>query len=124
VFSQPVFHGVEMAFTDHVPGCARLPPLLLRLLLRSLYVAATTAVAIYMPFFTTLTGLVGALVFWPAAVYYPLRLYCKVYTVRRPVRLLMLAMNIAAAITSALAVAGAAWNIRQDVSKFTLRPGG
>jgi proton-coupled amino acid transporter len=118
VFSQPVFHGVEMAVTDHVRGAQRLPPLALRLVLRSLYVVLTTSVAIFMPFFSDIIGLVGALVFWPAAVYYPIRLYCKLYTPSRRVRLLMHAMNGVAATTSLLAVVGASWNIKQHVSHF------
>jgi proton-coupled amino acid transporter len=119
VFSQPVFHGLEMAATDHVPGASRVPTLALRLVTRSLYVCFTTTVAVLMPFFTDIIGLVGALVFWPAAVYYPVRLYCKLYRPRRTVFVLMQVMNVVAAVTSLLAVIGASWNIKQHVSHFT-----
>lgn len=108
-----------MAVTEHVPGAKRAPTLLLRLVLRSLYVAFTTSVAVLMPFFTDIIGLVGALVFWPAAVYYPVRLYCKLYKPRRGVVLLMQVMNVVAAVTSLLAVVGASWNIKQHASSFT-----
>jgi hypothetical protein len=127
VFSQPVFHGLEMAVTDHVPGAGRAPRWLLRTVVRSLYVGFTTVVAVLMPFFTDIIGLVGALVFWPAAVYYPVRLYCKLYRPSRRVWGLMQAMNAVAAVTSALAVVGACWNIAQHVEHFTfgwLKPGG
>lgn len=119
VFSQPVFHGLEMAVTDHVPGASRAPTLVLRIVLRSLYVCFTTTVAVLMPFFTDIIGLVGALVFWPAAVYYPVKLYCKLYKPRRSVLVLMQIMNVVAAVTSLLAVIGASWNIKQHVSHFT-----
>jgi proton-coupled amino acid transporter len=119
VFSQPVFHALETALIDHAPGVKRLPTLLLRVIVRSLYVCFTTSVAVVMPFFTDIIGLVGALVFWPAAVYYPVRLYCKLYKPRRNVLLLMQIMNVVAAVTSLLAVIGASWNIKQHVSHFT-----
>ncbi|KAF8062023.1 AAP2 [Scenedesmus sp. PABB004] len=121
VFSQPVFHGLEAAFTDHAPRrCAALPPRALRLAGRSAYVALTTGVAVVMPFFTDIIGLVGALVFWPAAVFYPVKLYSAVYRPGRRARAAMAAMNAAAAVTSVLAVVGASWNIRQHVGAFTL----
>lgn len=87
--------------------------------MRTMYVCFTTTVAVLMPFFTDIIGLVGALVFWPAAVYYPIRLYCKLYRPRKLVILLMQVMNVVAAVTSVLAVVGASWNIKQHISKFT-----
>lgn len=119
VFSQPVFHGLEQFLTEHVPGANRIPPLLLRIVCRSLYVCMTTTVAIVMPFFTDIIGLVGALVFWPAAVYFPVTMYMKLYRPRKKVRLLMQVMNVIAAVTSLLAVVGASWNIKQHVQEFT-----
>ena len=119
VFSQPVFHALEQAFTDHMPGASKVPTLLLRIVVRSLYVCFTTTVAVLMPFFTDIIGLVGALVFWPAAVYYPVRLYCKLYKPRKGVWVLMQVMNVIAAATSVLAVVGASWNIKQHASSFT-----
>jgi hypothetical protein len=59
VFSQPVFHGIEQALTDHVPGVRRLPAWGLRIIVRTLYVAFTTTVAAVMPFFTDIIGLVS-----------------------------------------------------------------
>jgi hypothetical protein len=58
VFSQPVFHGIEQALTDHVPGVRRLPAWSLRIIVRTLYVCFTTTVAAVMPFFTDIIGLV------------------------------------------------------------------
>lgn len=99
---------------------AALAPLPMRLLLRSGYVVFTTAIAIVMPFFTDIIGLVGALVFWPAAVLYPTRLYIAVHRPRRAVRGAMLAMNVAAAVTSLLAVVGSCWNIQQHLGSFSI----
>uniref|UniRef100_A0A383V4H3 Amino acid transporter transmembrane domain-containing protein n=1 Tax=Tetradesmus obliquus TaxID=3088 RepID=A0A383V4H3_TETOB len=119
VFSQPVFHGTEQALTEHVPGVRRLPAWGLRIIVRSCYVVFTTTVAAVMPFFTDIIGLVGALVFWPAAVYYPVTMYKKLYNPRKPVRDLMFAMNVAAALTSAVAVVGASYNIATHVQNYT-----
>eukprot|EP00878_Enallax_costatus_P023655 GHUV01025173.1.p1 GENE.GHUV01025173.1~~GHUV01025173.1.p1 ORF type:complete len:226 (-),score=42.89 GHUV01025173.1:895-1572(-) len=119
VFSQPVFHGLEQFLTEHVPGTQRVPPLLLRVVCRSLYVCMTTTVAIVMPFFTDIIGLVGALVFWPAAVYFPVTMYLKLYRPKPKIRLLMQVMNVVAAMTSFVAVIGAAWNIKMHMQEFT-----
>lgn len=119
VFSQPVFQGLEQFLTDHIPRTKRMPPLLLRIIFRSLYVCMTTTVAIVMPFFTDVIGLVGALVFWPAAVYFPVTMHMKLYKPRPRLKLLMRAMNIIAALTSFFAVIGAAWNIKTHVQQFT-----
>lgn len=105
--------------TDHVPGASRIPTLLLRIVMRSLYVCFTTSVAVVMPFFTDIIGLVGALVFAPAAVYYPIKLHCALYKPSKRRRLLMQAVNVVAAVTSLLAVIGAGWNIKQHASRFT-----
>lgn len=56
----------------------------------------------------------------PAAVYYPVRLYLRVYTPRKRVRVAMQVMNVAAAVTSVLAVIGAVYNITTHVEKYTL----
>ena len=47
----------------------------LRLGYRSLYVAVTTLVACALPFFDAFTGLVGAITFFPTAVFYPILMY-------------------------------------------------
>lgn len=124
VFSQPVFHGLEAFWTDHVPCCARLPPLALRILSRSGFVAFTTTIAALLPGFNIVLGLGGALVFWPAAVYFPVRLYSRLHAPGRSMRAAMAGMNAVAAATSLLAVVGSAWNIQQNVGRFTFAGGG
>jgi amino acid permease len=119
VFSQPLFHGMEQFLTEHVPNVSRMPPLVLRIVVRSLYVALTTTVAVVMPFFTDIIGLVGALVFWPIAVHFPVRMYLKVYNAKGMVAGLLQGMQVVAAVTSFLAAIGAVWNISQHVERFT-----
>ncbi|KAL4541213.1 hypothetical protein Ndes2437B_g05594 [Nannochloris sp. 'desiccata'] len=53
-------------------------PLWQRIVLRSAYVLLITLIASIMPFFGAMAGLVGAVTFFPLAVYFPFALYRKV----------------------------------------------
>lgn len=46
-----------------------------QLLLRTILVSFTTLVAMILPFFNSIVGLLGALAFWPLTVYYPISMY-------------------------------------------------
>jgi hypothetical protein len=118
VFSQPVFHGFEEMARTCLPCWRRRPAWALRVLVRTLYVICTTAIACLMPFFTEIIGLVGALVFFPAAVYFPVRMYVKVRKPRRATVIVMVVMCVVTGMVSALAGVGAVKQIIQDVSKF------
>lgn len=120
VFSQPVFHELEQVMTKHVPGVARWPPLVLRIVLRSMYVAVTTLVACSMPFFSDIIGFVGAIIFWPACVYFPVTMYLKVYKPPPRISWLLRSMNVTAAIVSVLAGIGAVQNIAADVQHYKM----
>jgi amino acid permease len=123
VFSQPVFHGCEEFIMRVVPWFKRQNPLVLRVIVRSLYVAMTTTIACVMPFFTDIIGLIGALVFWPAAVYFPVTMYIKVYNPRGVVKGILQGMNVTAALVSLLAGMGAVWQIVYDVGKYRVAEG-
>ncbi|CAN6457891.1 unnamed protein product [Victoria cruziana] len=90
VYSQPVFAFSEefiermlpksTAFIkkDYSIGVPRLPVYhftLIRLCFRSLYVVSTVALAMYFPFFNQVLGILGALNFWPLAIYFPIEMY-------------------------------------------------
>ena len=53
-------------------------PLWQRIILRSTYVLLITLIACIMPFFGAMAGLVGAVTFFPLAVYFPFACYRKV----------------------------------------------
>lgn len=57
-------------------------PLPVRLVIRTLYVIAITVLAVVLPFFGAIVGLVGALTFYPLAVHFPYLMYNKVYRPR------------------------------------------
>jgi hypothetical protein len=65
---------VSRFYTIRVPGLAvgyRLN--LQRLCFRTAYVASTTGLALLFPYFNEV---LGALIFWPLAVYLPVEMYC------------------------------------------------
>ncbi|TXG68044.1 hypothetical protein EZV62_009319 [Acer yangbiense] len=90
VYTQPVFAFGETWFTKKFPtsrfvnnfytfkNIPPLPPLkinLLRVCFRTAYVASTTAVAMIFPYFNDVLGVLGALNFWPLAIYFPVEMY-------------------------------------------------
>lgn len=89
MYSQPVFAFVESWFAKKFPSSGFVkdfhtfklplfPPLrinLFRLSFRTAYVASTTAIAMVFPYFNQVLGLLGALNFWPLAIYFPMEMY-------------------------------------------------
>lgn len=85
VYTQPLFAFVEGGVA-HSRRLRRWLPAALsparrasrwsfRLVFRSLYVVVVAVIAVVLPFFSAIVGLVGALGFWPATVAYPIRMY-------------------------------------------------
>ncbi|VVB17442.1 unnamed protein product [Arabis nemorensis] len=90
VYSLPIFAAMERWLTEKYPqnnfitsfyglkspwlrgGSVRLNPM--RMCLRTIYVAMITGVAIVFPYFNEVLGVVGALGFWPFAVYFPVEM--------------------------------------------------
>ncbi|KMT12659.1 hypothetical protein BVRB_4g091170 [Beta vulgaris subsp. vulgaris] len=91
VFSQPLFAGVDrwvaQKFPDnefiHKSHTLKLPLLpylrvnLFRVCIRTTYVASTTILAIVFPYFNQVLGILGALMFWPLSIYFPVEMYLK-----------------------------------------------
>jgi hypothetical protein len=89
LFSQPVFEFAERWFSEKFPSNGfvnkfynfKLPLLpsfqinLFRICFRTAYVVSTTAVAAVFPYFNQVLGLLGALNFWPLAIYFPVEMY-------------------------------------------------
>lgn len=48
---------------------------LLRVVFRTTYVVTATALAIIFPYFNQVLGILGALNFWPLAIYFPVQMY-------------------------------------------------
>ncbi|KAF5479124.1 hypothetical protein F2P56_005624 [Juglans regia] len=89
IFCQPVFAFVERWLKKKYPNSSfvnnfytfKLPLLpgfqwnLLRLCFRTAYVISTTVLAMLFPYFNQVLGLLGALNFWPLAIYFPVEMY-------------------------------------------------
>lgn len=89
VFAQPVFRMVEEQSrkkwpqTDFVvreypigiPFLGSFNLNLFRAVWRTLYVMGTTTLGIMFPFFNDILGLLGACIFWPLTVYFPIEMH-------------------------------------------------
>jgi amino acid permease len=87
VLSQPIFAYVERRAAAAWPRSAligsndvRFGPVAfaaspIRLAWRTMYVCVTTAVAMLLPFFGSVVGLIGAISFWPLVVFFPVEMY-------------------------------------------------
>lgn len=89
VYSQPLFAAAERwigrrlpdsrladkSFTIKLPFLPELKLNVLRLCFRTSYVASTTALAILFPYFNQVLAVLGALNFWPLAIYFPVQMY-------------------------------------------------
>jgi hypothetical protein len=91
VYAQPIFASVERyaasrwpeakfinsAYTVSVPliqrGSVTVAPS--KIVLRIVMVVATTVVAMMIPFFNAVLGLLGAFSFWPLTVYFPISMH-------------------------------------------------
>ncbi|CAA0814043.1 Probable amino acid permease 7 [Striga hermonthica] len=89
VYSQPVFAYAERWISGKYPQnkfinkfyTCRLPMLpsfklnMLSLCFRTVYVMSTTGLAMLFPYFNQVLGVLGALNFWPVAIYFPVEMY-------------------------------------------------
>ena len=89
VFAQPLFAFVEQTTEEYfpesklvtkdihvpIPGCKPYKLNVFRLIWRSMFVCMTTIVAMLMPFFEDVVGILGAVGFWPLTVYFPIEMY-------------------------------------------------
>ena len=79
VFAQPVFENIESSMTEQQLWPSK-QPRLMRAVVRSLYVVVTAFVAICLPFFADLMGLIGAAGFTPMTFILPCVFWLKVRT--------------------------------------------
>ncbi|CAL0317423.1 unnamed protein product [Lupinus luteus] len=89
IFCQPIYGGVERWCSKKYPNNGfvnnlyqlKLPLLPafqlnpLRICFRTAYVVSTTGLGILFPYFNQVIGVLGALSFWPLAIYFPVEMY-------------------------------------------------
>lgn len=96
VFCQPLFAFVEAWAAANYSsssfvsgeislgvGLFRFKVSVFRLAWRTAFVCATTVVAMLLPFFGDVVGLLGAVAFWPLTVYFPVEMYIVQRGVRK-----------------------------------------
>ncbi|CAO2815875.1 unnamed protein product [Amaranthus hypochondriacus] len=98
VFVQPLFEFVETSCGERwatnkfitekypikIPVCGVYKLNLMMLLWRTAYVVITSIIAMILPFFNDIVGLMGALSFWPLTIYFPIEMYIVQSKVIRP----------------------------------------
>ncbi|KAF8043103.1 hypothetical protein BT93_A1449 [Corymbia citriodora subsp. variegata] len=89
MYSQPIFAAAERWFssthpnsifvnkfyTINLPLVPAIQMNLFRLCFRTVFVISTTGIALVFPYFNSVLGVVGALNFWPLAIYFPVEMY-------------------------------------------------
>ncbi|GAB4833070.1 Probable amino acid permease 7, variant 2 [Ancistrocladus abbreviatus] len=89
VYSQPLFGIVDRWLADKFPDSRfinyqytlKIPFFpafglnLFRLCFRTVYVASATVIAMIFPYFNQVLAVIGALNFWPLAIYFPIQIY-------------------------------------------------
>ncbi|KAL7237376.1 hypothetical protein ACSBR2_003630 [Camellia fascicularis] len=89
VYCQPLFAFVEKwsaqkwpksdfitaEYDIPIPFCGIYQINFFRLIWRTMFVVLTTIIALLMPFFNDVVGLLGAFGFWPLTVYFPIEMY-------------------------------------------------
>ncbi|WJX37366.1 hypothetical protein P8452_25134 [Trifolium repens] len=89
IYSQPIYSTADRWFSRKYPNSGfvndfhkvKLPLLpafqinLFRFCFRTTYVISTTGLAILFPYFNLVLGVLGAINFWPLAIYFPVEMY-------------------------------------------------
>ncbi|GBF89970.1 hypothetical protein Rsub_02676 [Raphidocelis subcapitata] len=130
VFAQPLFVVLEQALLRMLPARMRERLAIgsfdwsVRLVYRSLYVCITAVLAACLPFFGAISGLIGALAFWPTVVLAPIMMYLQI---RKPPKAHVLALQAllwAMLAVSACALVGSFYSFVQSARNFKPFGGG
>jgi hypothetical protein len=65
-------------------------------------------------------GLIGAIVFWPSTVYFPIAMYNRVRSPPPWQRAVFSAVNAICFVVSLLAAVGSCWQIAQDAGNYKM----
>ena len=118
VFSQPLFEFLQSKITD-VKGVPQwVASISFRIVFRSFYVVFVAFIAVCLPFFSDIVGLIGAIGFWPATVFYPIEMYIRYKKPGRTTYWLLEALNVFCFIITILAIAGSIQLIVVDSGSY------
>lgn len=77
-------------------------------------------IAVCLPFFSDVVGLIGAIGFWPATVFYPIEMYIRYRQPTRKARIALECLNVFCFIVTVLAIAGSVQLIVIDSGDYTV----
>ncbi|XP_028774220.1 amino acid permease 6-like [Neltuma alba] len=134
VFCQPVFSIVEdwcsnrwpesdfatKEYSIGIPMCGLYKVNQFRVIWRTLYVIFTTVIAMMLPFFNSILGLLGAFSFWPLTVYFPVEMYIsqrKMPKFSAPWMVLKV-LSVVCLIVTIVAAAGSIEGIIKDLKAY------
>ncbi|WIA44008.1 hypothetical protein OEZ86_010384 [Tetradesmus obliquus] len=116
VLAQPLFASIEDILLRCCPSLANVREWLVRAVYRCLYVAVIGVLAVALPFFSSIVGLIGAISYWPTAVLFPMLMYRAVHQPRGAVLWLMHATNGLMGAVALMAVVGAVLSIAEGAA--------
>ncbi|KAJ0236282.1 amino acid permease 7 [Hirschfeldia incana] len=126
VYSQPIYAAMERGLTEKYPqnkfitkfyGLSSLGVTVtlspMRLCLRTMYVVIITGVSMLFPYFNEVLGVLGALAFWPLAVYFPVEMCIlqKKIPVWTRKWILLRAFSLVCLLVSVLALVGSIYGL-------------
>ncbi|PSC76661.1 amino acid permease 4-like [Micractinium conductrix] len=120
VFSLPFLCFVEAQLEGWQRWPRRLTGWRLRLVWRTIYVAVVAFVAVLMPFFGYLAGLIGSLSFWPLSAFFPIEMYIRLHRPGPRRRAALRALSAACLVGSCLGAIGSIRLIIGSWSDFKL----
>lgn len=135
VFCQPVFSSVETCVaasfpnakflindrTLHIGKNFKYHVNLLRLIWRTAFVTVGTFLAILMPFFNAILSFLGAVGFWPLAVYFPIEMYISQQQIQRSSNKwkLLQALSMLCLLVSLCAAVGSVQGVVKSLEHYT-----
>ncbi|BAF07509.1 amino acid permease 3 isoform X1 [Oryza sativa Japonica Group] len=128
VYCQPLFAFVERRaerrWPNGLPGgdydLGWIKVSVFRLAWRTCFVAVTTVVAMLLPFFNDVVGILGALGFWPLTVYFPVEMYIAHRRIRRwtTTWVGLQALSLACLLVSLAAAVGSIAGVLLDLKSY------
>uniref|UniRef100_A0A0E0MDF8 Amino acid transporter transmembrane domain-containing protein n=1 Tax=Oryza punctata TaxID=4537 RepID=A0A0E0MDF8_ORYPU len=126
VYCQPLFAFVERRWPNGgeyevaVGGWIRWKVSVFRVAWRTCFVAVTTVVAMLLPFFNDVVGILGALGFWPLTVYFPVEMYIAHRRIRRwtTTWVGLQALSLACLLVSLAAAVGSIAGVLLDLKSY------
>jgi amino acid permease len=134
VYCQPIFAFIEQRAAQRwpqsefitkeiaipIPGFRRCNLNVFRVVWRTMFVILTTIISMLLPFFNDVVGILGALGFWPLAVYFPVEMYIAQKKIPKwSTRWICLQMlSLACLIISIAAAAGSIAGVMLDLKAY------